>query len=105
MWKTAYITPQGLYEYVTILFRLINTLATQQAQVNRLLEEYLDDFIIAYLDNILIFINRTREEHTEHIRKVLTKLMKEDMMLKLKKYEFFKNEIEYLRHIISGKGI
>ena len=73
--------------------------------MNRLLEEYLDNFIIAYLDDILIFTNRTQEEHTEHIRKVLTKLMEEDVMLKLKKCEFFKNKIEYLRHIISRKGI
>src|SRR5215469_18197989 len=88
-----------------MLFRLINTLAMQQAWVNRLLEEYLDDFIIAYLDDILIFMNRTHEEHAEHMRKVLTKLMKEDVMLKLKKCEFFKNEIEYLGHIISGEGM
>ena len=77
----------------------------QQVQVNRLLEEYLDDFIVVYLDNILIFTNRTREEHTEHIRKVLTKLMEEDIMLKLKKYKFFKNKIKYLGHIISSKGM
>src|SRR5215469_15538648 len=88
-----------------MLFRLINTLATQQAWVNRLLEEYLDDFIITYLDNILIFINRIRKEHIEYMRKVLTKLIEEDMILKLKKYKFFKNKIEYLRHIISGEGI
>ena len=73
--------------------------------MNRLLEEYLDNFVIIYLDDILIFMNRTREEHAEHIRKVLTKLMEEDVMLKLKKYKFFKNKIEYLRHIISGKGM
>ena len=88
-----------------MLFRLINTPATQQAWVNRLLEEYLDDFVVTYLDNILIFMNRTREEHAEHVRKVLTKLIEEDVMLKLKKCEFFKNEIKYLRYIISGKGI
>ena len=73
--------------------------------MNRLLEEYLDDFIIAYLDDILIFINRIYKEHAEHVRKVLTKLIEEDVMLKLKKCEFFKNEIEYLGHIISRKGI
>ena len=73
--------------------------------MNGLLEEYLDDFVVAYLDDILIFMNRTREEHTEHIRKVLTKLIEEDVMLKLKKYKFFKNKIKYLGHIISRKGI
>src|SRR5215469_11439184 len=88
-----------------MLFRLINTLVMQQAWVNRLLEEYLDDFVVAYLDDILIFINRIYEEYAEHIRKVLTKLIEEDVMLKLKKCKFFKNEIKYLRHIISGKGI
>src|SRR5215469_14029804 len=88
-----------------MLFRLINALVMQQAWVNRLLEEYLDDFVVTYLDDILIFTNRTYEEHAEHMRKVLTKLMKEDMMLKLKKCEFFKNKIEYLGHIISRKGM
>ena len=73
--------------------------------MNGLLEEYLDDFIIIYLDNILIFTNRTREEHIEYVRKVLTKLMEEDIMLKLKKYKFFKNKIKYLGHIISSKGM
>jgi len=50
-------------------------------------------------------MNRTHKEHAEYIRKVLTKLMKEDVMLKLKKYKFFKNEIKYLGHIISGEGM
>ena len=73
--------------------------------MNRLLEEYLDDFVVAYLDDILIFMNRTCEEHVEHMRKVLTKLIKEDVILKLKKCEFFKNKIKYLGHIISGEGM
>src|SRR5215469_786086 len=88
-----------------MLFRLINAPAMQQAWVNRLLEEYLDDFVITYLDDILIFMNRTRKEHVEHVRKVLIKLIKEDMMLKLKKCKFFKNKIKYLGHIISGEGM
>src|SRR5215469_4232160 len=50
-------------------------------------------------------MNGTREEHVEHVRKVLTKLIEEDVMLKLKKCKFFKNEIKYLGHIISGKGM
>jgi hypothetical protein len=56
-------------------FRFINTLATFQKKINYILGEYLDDFIIAYLDNIIIYLNSI-EEHKEHIKWVLRKLYK-----------------------------
>jgi hypothetical protein len=58
-----------------MLFGLINTPASQQALLNSILYKYLDDFIIIYLDNILIFSKGSREDHIEKVKKVLQKLM------------------------------
>ena len=58
-----------------------------------------------YLDNILIFIKGSREEYIKDIKKILRKLKEEDIILKLKKYKFFKEEIKYLGYIISRKRL
>jgi hypothetical protein len=57
-----------------MLFELINALAIFQRLINEALYEYLNDFVTAYLNNILIFIKENREEHTEKVKKVLNKL-------------------------------
>jgi len=54
-------------------FRLINTLATFQKQINSILGEYLDEFIIVYLNNIIIYLE-SKEEHGKHIKWVLKRL-------------------------------
>ena len=64
-----------------------------------MLKEYLDIFIIAYLDNILIF-SETLKEYTEYIYKVLEVYIKYNLRLKLKKYKFRVIRIEFLRYII-----
>ena len=51
-------------------FGLTNALATWQAFINNILREYLDIFIVVYLDDILVY-SRTLEEHVQHVRKVL----------------------------------
>jgi len=48
-------------------FRLINILATFQKRINSVLREYLDKFVIAYLNNIIIYL-KNKEEHREHIK-------------------------------------
>jgi hypothetical protein len=56
-----------------MLFRLTNAPAICQALINNVLQEYLDIFIIAYLDNILVF-SRNKVEHIDHIKLVLQAL-------------------------------
>ena len=51
-------------------FGLTNAPATFQAMINHVLREHLDDYVFAYLDDILVYSN-TLEEHKEHVRKVL----------------------------------
>ena len=67
---TAFKTRFRLFEYIVILFGLTNALALFQELINDTLKEYLDDFIVVYLDNILIY-SKTYEEYVQHVRKVL----------------------------------
>jgi hypothetical protein len=85
-------------------FGLTNAPTSFQALINNTLREYLDDFAVAYLDNILIF-SKTYEEHVQHVRKVLTKLREKDLPVKLSKCEFHKHSIAFLGYIVSDKGL
>jgi hypothetical protein len=73
--------------------------------LNSILYEYLDDFVIVYFDDILIFLKGLKEDYIEKVKKVLRKLMPYDRLLKLKKCEFFKKEVVFLGHIITTEGI
>jgi hypothetical protein len=86
-------------------FGLTNVPATFQALINNILYEYLDDFVIVYLDDILIFTKEIKEEHTDKVRLVLERIRKYDLLLKPEKCEFFKKEVNFLEHIISTEEI
>ena len=72
-WKTAFRTRYGHYEYTVMPFGLTNALATFQELINNVLREYLDIFVIAYLDNILIY-SKNEKDHTKHVKLVLRAL-------------------------------
>jgi hypothetical protein len=65
-WKTAFRTKYGHYKYLVMPFGLTNAPASFQRFINEVLHECLELFVIAYLDDILIF-SREKEEHVEHI--------------------------------------
>src|SRR5438128_12624267 len=66
--------------------------------------EYLDKFVVVFIDDILIF-SKTEEEHEEHLRVVLQKLRDHQLYAKLSKCEFWLREVSFLDHIISEGGI
>ena len=70
-----------------------------------MLREYLDRFIIAYLDDILIYTIGTLEQHIAYVSKVLEKLYKRNLRLIVKKCRFYKKEVTFLRFIIRTKGV
>jgi len=103
-WKTAFRTRYGLFEYQVMPFGLTNAPASFQRMINEQLHEYLDVFVVAYLDDILIF-SKTETEHIEHVRKVLSKLQKARLLLKPEKCEFHKEEVPFLGYIIGRNGL
>ena len=65
-----------------------------------MLGEYLDKFIIAYLDDIIIYFN-SKEEHFKHVKQVLQRLINKKMLVAIKKYEFHTTKTEFCRFIIE----
>jgi hypothetical protein len=85
-------------------FSLTNAPATCQKLINNVLREFLDIFVVAYLDDILVF-SQNETEHIEHIKKVLQKLDSADLQLKPKKCEFYKEEVEFLSFTVGVHGV
>src|ERR1700733_13660396 len=81
-------------------FRLINAPTTFMRIMNDVLRPFLDDFIIVYLDDILIF-SKTWEEHLKHVKLTLDALKREKLHVKLSKCEFGKTSLNYLGHIVG----
>ena len=103
-WKTVFRTCYGHYEYLVIPFGLTNALATCQALVNNVIRAHLNRTAIAYLDDILVYLN-TQQEHTTHVKDVLRCLRQAGLKLKPEKCKFNKPEVEFLRYIIGINGI
>jgi hypothetical protein len=103
-WKTAFRTRYGHFEYKVMPFGLSNAPATFQAFVNDVLREYLDDFVVVYLDDILIF-SPSPSQHIIHVPAVLKKLLAAQLSLKLEKCEFSVPQVQFLGFVISKNGI
>ena len=72
--------------------------------INDALREYLDVFVIAYLDDILVY-SKILEEYQLYISKVLEYLGVRDLRLKPEKYKFYIEEVDFLELIIGRNGI
>ena len=103
-YKTAFRTRYGHFEYLVMPFGLKNAPATFQHFINDVLSDYLDDFVISYIDDILIYSN-SLEEHHDHVEKVLRKLLENGLFVKLEKCEFDVTETAFLGYVISKDGL
>jgi hypothetical protein len=102
--KPAFRTRYGLYEYTVMSFGPTNAPAYFMYLMNKVFIEYLDKFVVVFIDNILIF-SKTEEEHEKHLRMVLEKLRSNQLYAKFSKCEFLLTEVALLRHVISAGGI
>src|SRR6266496_1749480 len=85
-------------------FELKEASATFQRLMTKVLGSYLYDFVIVYLDDIIIF-SQTMDEHLQHMRKVLEALRQAGLKLKLEKCKFAKKQLKYLGFIVGEFGI
>ncbi|GBG66515.1 hypothetical protein CBR_g63097 [Chara braunii] len=102
--KTAFRTRYSLYEFVVMPFGLCNAPGTFQHAMNRIFHDYLDKFVILYLDDILTF-SKTVEEHVAHLDKVLSLLRQHKFKINGEKCEFGCTCVLYLGHEISTQGL
>ena len=72
-WKTAFRTCYGLFEYLVTPFGLTSAPTMFQRYINSILQEYLDEFVSAYIDDILIYLDRSLSNHRKKVRKVMKK--------------------------------
>jgi hypothetical protein len=102
--KTAFRTPFGHYEYVTLSFGLVNAPAAFQSVMNQIFASMLYKYCLVYLDDILIF-SRDAASHEQHVRSVLDVLRTNRLTVALHKCHLNQAEVLFLGHIVSGAGI
>ncbi|QRW23767.1 Retrotransposable element Tf2 protein [Rhizoctonia solani] len=102
-WKTAFRTKYGLFEYLVMPFGLTNAPAAFQHFMNDLFRDLIDVTVVIYLDDILIF-SEDPKKHPEHVREVLSRLMKNQLFCKLSKCHFHVTTVDYLGIVISPAG-
>jgi hypothetical protein len=94
----------GNYELMIVPFELSNASTIFMFLMNGLFREYLDKFVIVFLDDILIY-SKMEEEHEKHFRMVLQVLREHKLYSKISKHIIYQKKIHYLGHIIFAEGI
>jgi predicted aspartyl protease len=102
--KTAFRTRYGHYEWRVLPMGLMNAPATFMRLMNDIFRKYLDDFVIVFLDDILIY-SKTLEDHRKHVRIVLDLLRENKLWAKKSKCHFFQDHIQFLGHQIDRHGM
>jgi hypothetical protein len=97
--KTAFVSRYGLYEFTVMSFGLTNALAYFMYMMNKVFMEYLDKFVVVFIDDILVY-SKSEEEHEGHLRLVLQKLRDHKLYAKLSKCEFWLKQVAFSGHVI-----
>ncbi|KAL0373943.1 UNVERIFIED_CONTAM: Transposon Tf2-12 polyprotein [Sesamum radiatum] len=98
--KTTVVTRYGAFEFLVMPFGLTNAPATFCTLMNQVLYGFLDEFVVVYLDDIVIY-SRTLAEHVEHLRQVLARLREYELYAKVSKCSFAQETISFLGHIVE----
>lgn len=104
VYKTAFKTHNGHYEYLVMPFCLTNAPCTFQSLMNHVFQDLSRKSVLVFFDDILVY-SKTWEEHLEYLAEVFQILKHQQLFLKLSKCTFGATRIEYLGHFISVEGI
>jgi hypothetical protein len=102
--KTTFWTRYNHYEFVVVPFGLKYVPATFMCLMNGVFMDYLDQFVIVFMDGILIY-SKMEEEHEKNLRMVLQVMREHQLYAKLSKCTFYQRQIHYLGHVVSEEGI
>nr|GFA60214.1 putative reverse transcriptase domain-containing protein [Tanacetum cinerariifolium] len=102
--KTVFRIRYGLYEFQVMPFGLTNAPAVFMDLMNRVCKPYLYNFVIVFIDDILIY-SKDEKEHEEHLMAILELLKKEELYSKFSKCEFWIPKVQFLGHVINSQGL
>ena len=102
--KTAFRTRYGHFEFIVMPFGLTNMPAAFMDLMHRVFQPYLDQFVVVFVDNILIY-SQSEEEHEDHLRIVLQDLREYQLYENFIKCEFWFTEVIFLGHVMSASSI
>ncbi|KAL0537322.1 hypothetical protein IC582_026299 [Cucumis melo] len=102
--KTAFRSRYGHYEFIVMSFGLTNASAVFMDLMNKVFREFLDTFVIVFIDDILIY-SKKEAEHEEHLRMVLETLRDNKLYAKFSNCEFWLKQVSLLGHVVSKAGV
>ncbi|KAL0556279.1 hypothetical protein IC582_004791 [Cucumis melo] len=102
--KTAFRSRYGYYEFIVMSFGLTNAPTVFMDLMNRVFKDFLDSFVIVFIDDILIY-SKPEAEHEEHLHQVLETLRANKLYAKFSKCEFWLKKVTFLGHVISSEGV
>ncbi|KAL0539726.1 hypothetical protein IC582_023942 [Cucumis melo] len=102
--KTAFRSRYGHYEFIMMSFGLTNAPAIFKDLMNRVFKDFLDTFVIVFINDILIY-SKIDAEHEEHLHQVLETLRANKLYAKFSKCEFWLKKVSFLGHVVSSDGV
>ena len=102
--KIAFRTRYGHYEYLVMPFGLTNAPVAFMDLMNRVFRSYLDQFVVVFIDDILVY-SKDEQEYEQHLKIVLQTLREKKLYAKLSKCDFWLKEVSFVGHIMYAEGI
>ena len=102
--NTAFRTRYGHFEFTVMPFGLTNGPTALMDLMHRVFQPYLDQFVVVFMDDILIYSHSERE-HENHLRIVLQLLRDHQLYAKFSECEFWLTEVRFLGHVVSASGV
>ena len=102
--KTSFRTRYGHYKFLVMPFELTNAPAAFMDLMNRVFHPYLDQFIVVFIDDILVY-SKDAQEHEQYLKIVLRILREKRLFARLSKCDFWLKEVSFLGHIVSQRAL